>query len=78
MMTSVEIYQPRVNITNYSSTVPYASYILKHFPPDFSLDIAKPRLQKNPHMIIFSLDDITSQLQKTKLCALPCIVNCYM
>ena len=45
--------------------------------PQIFVDIAKPRLQKIL-LIIFSLDDITSLLQKTKLCALPFIVNCYI
>ena len=39
--------------------------------------MAKPRLQEIL-MIIFSLYDITSQLQKTKLCALPFIANYYV
>ena len=63
----------RVNIITNSyiitnSTVPYkyASYILKHFFLIF-LDIAKPPASKKILLIIFSLDDITSQLQKTKL-----------
>ena len=41
------------------------------------LDIAKPRLQKILP-ILFALDDIISQFQETKLCALPFIVNWYM
>ena len=58
------------NITN-PSTVPYkyALFIFLFFPWIF-LDIAKPRLQRKITLIIFSLNDITSQLQKTKLCAL--------
>ena len=62
----------------------YASYILKHFP--YFLEIAKPRLQKNP-------PDKKEKKKKEKnppdhlflrwhhqpiTCALPFIVNCYM
>ena len=67
-----------VNITN-SSTVPYkyAMFIFAFLKSRFVGTLLKPRFQ-NILQIIFSLDDITSQIQKTKLCALPFIINCYM
>ena len=40
--------------------------------------LAKPRLQKKILPVLFARDDIISQFQQTKLCALPFIVNCYM
>ena len=60
----------RVTIAN-SPTVPYkyASYTFKTFSLIF-LTLLSPA-SKKILLIIFSWDDIISQLQKTKLCALP-------